>query len=301
MSKDHELDTYLEGKSALAQLYAELPSVDLPDHLDAAILAEAHRAVGSRPGATSKRRWTIPLGLVATLFVAVMVGLQLPYLLKDAGSPSQQKEERMDALMDQGRVEQQPAAAPVVSAKIADAVQVIPKKNLEKQNLEFKLGAATSTAAVAEARSITAQPLGAAIVPAAPAMIAPQSPAKSLAKQLELNENIGAAREEKYLKKEKSSAYVGVNNNEVQEKIIASPVLTPAPARSDTLKPAQLNRAISQALKDEPTEVNLRPEDWLVRIQLLQKTGKQEEARKELVEFKKRHPNYPVPESMESK
>lgn len=298
MSKDHELDTYLEGKSALTQLYAELPSVDLPGHLDAAILAEAHRAVGSRPGATSKRRWAIPLGLVATLFVAVMVGLQLPYLLKDAGSPSQQKEERMDALMDQGRIEQ-PAAAPVVSAKIADAALVIPKKNLEKQNLEFKLEAATSTAAVAEARSTAAQPLP--TVPAASAMIAPQSPAKSLAKPIELNKNTGAVSEEKYLRKEKSSAYVGANITEVQEKIIASPVLTPAPARADTLKPAQLNRAISQALKDEPTEVNLRPEDWLVRIQLLQKTGKQEEARKELVEFKKRHPNYPVPESMESK
>jgi len=289
MSKDHELDSYLKGKSALSQLYTELPAVDLPSHLDAAILAEAHRAVGSRPGATNKRRWTIPLGLVATLFVAVMVGLQLPYLLKDAGSPSQQKEERMNALMDQSRVEP-PATAPVVSAKIQDAAQAIPKKNFEKQNLEFNRSAATSIAAVAEAPSS-----------AAPAMIAPQPTVKSLVKPIELNESAGAAREEKYLKKEKNSGYVGANNNEVQEKILASPVLTPAPSRSDTLKPAPLNRAISQALKDEPTEVNLRPEDWLVRIQLLQKTGKHEEARKELVEFKKRHPNYPVPESMESK
>ena len=109
MSQDREFEKYLEGKTDLSKLYAELPPVDFPKHLDAAILAEAHRAVSARPGAKPKRRWTIPLGMVATLFLAVMIALQLPAMLKDVEQTQQLKEERMAALMDKSTVE---AASP---------------------------------------------------------------------------------------------------------------------------------------------------------------------------------------------
>jgi hypothetical protein len=83
MSQDSEVDNYLQGKSDLSRLYADAPQIEPPDHLDAAILAEAHRAVNARPGAKPKRRWAVPLGLVASLFAVVMIGLQLPYLLRE--------------------------------------------------------------------------------------------------------------------------------------------------------------------------------------------------------------------------
>ena len=109
MSQDREFETYLQGKTDLSQLYADLPQVELPDHLDAAILAEAHRAVKSRPAAKPRRRWSIPLSMVASLFVVVMIGLQLPYMLKDAALPQPQEEERIAvAAMDKSMSEPRP-------------------------------------------------------------------------------------------------------------------------------------------------------------------------------------------------
>lgn len=87
MSEDKEFERYLQGQSELSQTYAQLPDAEPPAHLDAAILAEAHRAVGARPGLKQQRRWLMPLSMAASLLVAVMIGLQLPYLMRDASAP----------------------------------------------------------------------------------------------------------------------------------------------------------------------------------------------------------------------
>ena len=83
MSTDKELDDYLKGGSELSRAYADADDIAPPAHLDAAILAQAHRAVYARPAVVSKRRWAMPLGLVATVFIMVMAGLQLPAMMKD--------------------------------------------------------------------------------------------------------------------------------------------------------------------------------------------------------------------------
>ena len=106
MSQDRELDKYLQGKGDLSQLYADAPQVEPPGHLDAAILAEAHRAVNARPGIKPKRRWAIPLGMVASLFAIVMIGLQLPYLLKEPVPLQAPTEANVTAAMDQNAAEQ---------------------------------------------------------------------------------------------------------------------------------------------------------------------------------------------------
>lgn len=81
---DKELEDYLAGKTGLPDAYGSLPDVSPPGHLDAAILAEAHRAVNAGPDTARARKprwrsWAVPLSAVATLFVVVMVGMETPY------------------------------------------------------------------------------------------------------------------------------------------------------------------------------------------------------------------------------
>lgn len=80
--KDRELDAYLRGDSPLSQAYRkdarELP----PAHVDAQILAEAHRAdAGPRkPRASSpfSGSWMVPASVAAVLVLAVSVAVLLP-------------------------------------------------------------------------------------------------------------------------------------------------------------------------------------------------------------------------------
>lgn len=83
MNRDKELDDYLKGGSEVSRAYADAHDIQVPGHLDAAILAEAHRAVYARPTVMPKRRWAVPLGMVATVFIMVIAGLQLPAMMKD--------------------------------------------------------------------------------------------------------------------------------------------------------------------------------------------------------------------------
>lgn len=278
-----EFETYLQGKTDLSQAYADLPQVGLPDHLDAAILAEAYRAVSAGPTAKPKRRWPIPLGMVATLFAVVMIGLQLPYMLKEAALP-QQLEERMaepasPAPDELGKIQMaKPKPEITRSAPMADKAEEPAKPN------------APVLAAPQESKAAGADLLGATSVAAPPPAAAPlQAPAKA-AKRMEMRERADTDNEMTQSKEKKTSSYAegGVSDSLEQ----------PAAARVATPQPAQQNRSLMQPLK-EAGEAALHPEDWLLRIQRLKQQGKLDEAKKELAAFRKRYPDYRVPEALE--
>lgn len=268
MSQDRELEKYLDGKSELSKLYADLPEVVLPDHLDAAILAEAHRAVSSRPGAKPKRRWTIPLGMVATLLMAVMIGLQLPYMLKDAALPQQQNEQRVAvAAMDKNMTERS-SAAPEERKKSQELARVMamPKS-------EITPGAPAPMEAEAP------------VTRNAPVPVLP--PAAVAAKRMELKERADVD-SGMVLSKEKSAVdhAEGKLSDSIEQRAPAAATMAAPP-------PVQLERSL---LKGESSP---SPEDWLTRIKRLKREGKLVEAKKELAAFKKRYPDYPVPEVLE--
>ena len=269
MNQDRELDTYLQGKTDLSRLYADAPQVEPPEHLDAAILAEAHRAVNSRPGAKPKRHWAIPLGLVASLFAIVMIGLQLPYMLKESESLQAPMEAKMTAAMDE-------SAADPASRALNERMKILAK---DKARSEIAGNKPTSVAA--EAYVQPAAPMVAAPMAASPAP-APVLAAKRLEMRESAETEVAGA-----LSKEKKSAYGGESR--------LNDALAPAvgAAASSSVK---LERALQL---DATDKIALPPEEWLKRIKKLEQEGKPEEAKKELAAFKKRYPEYSIPAALE--
>lgn len=279
MSQDRELDKYLEGKSDLSQMYADMPEIELPNHLDAAILAEAHRVVGARPGAKPKRRWTIPLGMVATLFVAVMIGLQLPNMLNDVTSPQQYKEERAAAMMDKSMTERS-SAAPEESMKARELAIMPTEKSAGTRGNPAPMAAEAEVPAGQNAPIL-----------AAPSVAVP-TPAAA-AKRMELRESADIDSGMARAKEKKFSGQAQDSMSDSQK--------PPAPAAATMAAPApvQLNRSLTQSLKDEASDASLTPEEWLVRIRRLKHEGKLDEAQKDLAAFRNHYPNFPVPKDLE--
>lgn len=266
MSQDRELEKYLQGNSDLSQLYADAPPVEPPEHLDAAILAQAHRAVNARPGIRPKRRWAIPLGMVASLFAIVMIGLQLPYLLKEPVLLQAPTEVNVAAAMNQAATEQASRAA------------------TEHGKLQA-MGKAKSEVT----RNEPAKPAQEAYAPPAAPMAAAPAPAMA-AKRIELREraeilNAGVP------EKEQKAADVGAGDisDSLARRVPAAALVAPQTAQT---APALKN--------DEAIKEDLPPEVWLARIKKLKQEGKQEEAMKELAAFRKRHPDFRVPAAFDT-
>jgi hypothetical protein len=279
----NQFDKYLDGKSEISQLYADLPEADFPNHLDAAILAEAHRAVNSHPNSKPKRRWAIPLGMVATLFVAVMVGVQVPYMLKDAAAPQQYKEEKIAAMMDKALSERS-MDAPDKRKKTNEAAQLMARTKPAVSVME-----PTTISAEAEAPATTNSP-----VPAAPAELAAQPAAKTV-KPLQLKDAADADKGYALAKEKKSAGKAADSLSDVLEQRAPAAASVAAPA------PERLRKSLMQPLKEEVSDTPISPEVLLLRIRRLKEEGRLEEAKKELAEFKKRYPDYQVPMELEFK
>ncbi len=298
MSQDRELETYLQGKADVSQLYADAPQVELPDHLDAAILAEAHRAVKSRPAVKSRRRWPIPLGMVASLFAVVIIGLQLPYMLQEARQPQLQKEERIAVAAIEKSISESASPAPAERRESPAAAK--PKAELARSE-PAPMAAAMGVLAKPNAPVVAVpqeplpagnKPLGAASV-AAPAPATAPMPAPAIAsKRADMRERAdvddGVASKEK----EASGAAAGDVSDSLEQR-------APAAAQMTAPQPARQDRSAIQPLTEETGEASTRPEDWLIRIRRLKEQGKLDEAKKELAAFKKRYPDYRVPEALE--
>lgn len=76
-TNDTELETYLEGKSPLSNLYRQSEATGPSKHIDDAILnaARQHTAETTK----HSHRWYVPIALVASLIVAVVVVRIVPF------------------------------------------------------------------------------------------------------------------------------------------------------------------------------------------------------------------------------
>lgn len=286
MSQDREFETYIEGKSELSHLYRDVSQAEPPEHLDAAILAQAHRAVGARPGAPRKRRWVMPLSMVASVFVAVMIGLQLPELLKEPAVRQMATQDRVDvpvpdraAAAKPAPQERKPAPAPITPAETSAApAPAVPRGAVPVQRFAPEMKA--------EAK----------VAPAAAASVAaPVVPEKPVAAREGAGERPAFESESTRVAKRKKSD-VRMEDTAGERFAPAAPAAAPAPmaeAISEPVQAAPVPQAVGAA--------SVSPEDWLTRIKRLKQEGRLDDAARELAGFRKRYPDYPVPRELQGR
>lgn len=290
---DKELEDYLAGKSGLPDAYASLPKIQPPDHLDAAILAEAHRTVNSGPGDARARKprwraWAVPLSAVATLFVVVMVGMETPYTAHETIPQSI------------------PAPAPAPAAEkphtVPSAERIQVDKNSEANESKRSLRVLKQSTIRADALKNESRATGEAQDRAAQQQIAkPAQPAPMPAETM--------AQPDVQAKSLQDERAPEVRTNQPAPQGLpapAAPVAAAPPAAEQAPAPAAAAVAAPTTAAEAPVLttngfVSLNPRQWLMHIIKLKRQGRLAEAKKQLAEFRKRYPGYRVPKEAEVK
>ena len=298
---DRILDEYLQGKSMISRIYKEGTDEQPPPQLDAAILAEAGRAVGDQARAARtpfSQNWVAPASLAAVLILTV--GLVI-FMFEEGGAPYPpvtDSEPALNSTLDEHlpmlpqvdkqkgfrdstpessvgiKVPEKRARSVEQGADMSDVSDPLMEEKgpaASDAPTESAVGRFPAAGAAAEPLRLK-QPFSSTESKPAPGIrelkkeSAKRSreitPAKGLIK-LERQEQIRDEREQGRLRKA----------DEMDR-------LTPAP-------PAQAGAKKKQQAS---------PEVWLTHILELRKQGRHAEADVSLAEFNKRYPNYPIEE-----
>jgi hypothetical protein len=262
-----------ERDPKVSAAYRELGAEEPPRALDDAILAAARREAGARPAPlglrAGRRRWYAPLATAAVLVLAVALTWNMQSEQPGIESPAQRAAapppaaDRALAKTAEKLVEQEvPAPAAAEDAKIARR-----KPEAQPATPAVATPAAPAPAVAREPKPFkTDQP-----ATASSARDAQAGPAPALAKRMERAESGESA------KSADSAGRVGSAEGAVR----AAPAAAPA-------------RMQAQNLADTP-------ERELERIAELRIQGRHDEADKALAEFRKRYPDYKIPEAMRAR
>jgi len=261
----------------VSQKYRELGAPEPPRALDEAILAAATRSARSLHGTARSwtKRWAVPLSIAAVVVLSATVTLRIQHEQSGIEVPAPTEKERA-------------AAPPVVVAE--------PQLTLKAEE-QFKAPTRERRAKTAgrdetrrdETRQAEPKPFAQpmrdqvpAAAPAAPAAVA-SAPAPSAVLSSRADAARGAA-----------SSEAGTMARQVEERIARD---AEAAARAPQVGPvqAQAKRAELAAAAKTAAET---PERELERIAELRRQGRHDEADKALAEFRKRHPEFRIPEPM---
>ena len=259
-----------EHDPKVSSRYRELRAEEPPRALDDAILAAAHRAVRTRPAPlvvpTGRRRWYFPLAAAAVLVLAVAVTVHV------------QREQPAEELVTAARVPPPPTVAATSPQGAQEAKQ--PERAVPAAPPQFTPDPKPQAApepppamADSRARRSAAAPVEERAA-AAP-------PASAAADQLMMR-RVDPQRD----------AVAGSRESARAEASAPAPQAAPAPAA----------RAMAALKADALSNLaRVSPEQWLLGIDDLKRQGKHEEAERELAEFRKRYPNYRIPEAITEK
>jgi type IV secretory pathway VirB10-like protein len=265
----------MNDEQKISQRYRELGREEPPRHLDDAILSAARGAVESRPAPlvvpTGRRRWYFPLAAAAVIVLAVAVTMHV----------------------ERERPDQEAVDAP--SANVL-------RGNREELRDMAKAEKATPPPQAAPAQPFTPDPKPQARPePAAPAATSPpqvmkeSEPAAAADQRARDEDRLDSQRlahERQRRAQERAAQEAAPSQEKRRGSASGAAASRPAPAfRAD--EPAR-DAALAKLAQQ-------LPEQWLLGIDDLKRQGKHEEAEKQLAEFRKRYPNYRIPEAISEK
>ena len=254
----------MNDEAKISQRYRELEAQEPPRALDDAILAAARRKAGARPGFPGRaapRRWYAPLAATAVLVLAVAVTLNMQREQPGNEFAPPQAVSPPDA--DKKAVKE--TANEIVIPAVVEEVKIPRRKSAEQP-----------VPAVAAAPTIPAAP--------EPKPFAADQAAAS--PSVRADESRGAA-----------SSVTGTLARQAEERTsrdAAARVPQPGPVQA-LAKRAE--RAEAQAAPQAQKEADT-PERELERIAGLRAQGRHDEADSALADFRKRYPDYRIPDPM---
>lgn len=249
-----------ERDPKVSQRYRELGSEEPSRALDQAVLSAAHRAADKphAPLVTPSGRHRWYFSLGAAAVIVLAVAVTY-HMQQEAPDPDS------IAIL----------AAPEEEQRIDEAKPSKPKPRFAPD---------PKPRASEPARELARRP---AAPP--PPVSPPESESRGLESQREL------AREAPGARSDTAGAAASRSETAATESVMkqrrAAPAELPAPAAAPAPPPA-VGGLMSETLRYEP------PERWLERIVQLRKEGKHEEAEKLLAEFRRRYPDYRIPENV---
>ena len=276
----------------LSLRYRELAREEPPRALDDAILAAARREVESRPAPlvapTGRRRWFVPVAAAAVIVLSAVVTL---HVQREQPDPEMTAQQSLPSPQVPVRKDDAPAAAP--PAQMREEKLASQPKEVDAQR-----AAAEAAKPLPERRQRQAAP---APKPAAPS----QPPAGESAPALARSEPKVAAESERFSQAPAPVAAAPSPPAAATQMRPAAPAAQPAPRAADSAAgsgPAASaeSRALG-GLRDHKVLAKIEtepPEKILERIAALRREGRAREADDLYAEFRRRFPDYRIPDAM---
>lgn len=278
--------------SGVSSLYAALPRETPPDHLDAAILAAARRATGSRPRKPARGlpvAWRLPFAVAAV----VVLSVSLVTLMIDEGDQQRAGPHFPDAPEPRALEAKPQVKSPVVAER--------PARVEQKASNAASLGERTADAEkpkkrLADRADVPREPtMAPAIAESQKAEPAVQPSAEGSVGRVEMRETAPPAAVP--MAEAPAAADRGGDRAAMTERAEGA-----ARARRQGVTAEGQRAAVDQATRVKRLIGDLSeaaPEKWLEKIRELRRDGRDGDADAVLEEFRKRFPAYNVPPQSE--
>ena len=224
---------------------------------DKAILAAAQAELAPPVTRRGWQRWRAPLAMAATLTLAVALSLTM---------------DRQDSLTVETATPSVPSAPPATSARTDPArTAEAPSSPETPSKREAKAATTTGRPVASSAPSVSAEPPAPQAKRSAPILASPSA----------VNDMANAHGKENT----KSAQIAPASRTENERRAVSK-------GSAATAAPLAEHAPTEDATADQrmPT-----PEAWLEEIRRLKQTGRQEEATRQLAEFRRHYPDYPLP------
>jgi hypothetical protein len=294
-----------DSDDKLSRRYRGLPRAEPSAELDAAILAASRRAVGAGP--RSRSSWMVPTSIAAVLVLGIGVSLRMQLEQPGIETSAPERAER-PAASSPAQAPQPSPAPPASSAPEAPAAQSLPAPtDLARTEPAPREERARGPAPERKATAPLAKERNAALEPPPPAVARTDSAeVKPLADAPVAKEAASAS----------GPAIAMAPAPAAPPAPLAAPAQSPAPspppsstspATTAAPQAAPAPRAKREAFAADSATRESRalgavadpdPARELERIARLREAARHEEADRALAEFRRRHPDYRIPEAM---